>query len=318
MMSIFCETACKQRGPYCGRQLALKDELEFVARDFVASTNLLGGPRLTLPERVMKNYLKPVTLRFPEAEYSAITIALAPWLETKEIEKIYLTGSILAKKENHKDYDIVLKIRSWAEMEPLSYSLPREINGVKCDYFFTSEEINHGFLFVILDCESKTIYTSAWYNVNIAEIDPVLTLKQCDSFYMNEYMHSIAQIVKNRPDEALSAIPLSETQKGWNAVKSSWVKAEAFFASIKSRGIIATTLNTGGERAPDNIVDLRRQQCFGGCVHLKYTLDHKPFCGACGCGSNKLAILASEEGYSKLDYPYLECPLKKPGFSNAS
>lgn len=319
VMSIFCETACKRSGPYCGRKLPLRDELEFVARDFVTSTNILGGPSLTLPERVMKNYTKPVTLRFPEVEYLAIKKALTPWLTTNEIEKIYLTGSILAKKTDHKDYDIVLKIASWKDMERLLYSFPREINGVRCDYFFTTEEINHGFLFVILDCETKTVFTSAWYDVNIAELDSQLILKQCDPLYINQYMHGVAQIINSRPSgTARLEVPLTEAQRGWNTVKETWTKAEVFFTSAKSRGLVATATNTGGEKAPEDVITLRKQQCFGGCSQLRYTIDQKPFCGACGCGSNKLAILTSEDGYSKLDYPYLECPLKKPGFSNAS
>ncbi|HAW82352.1 MAG TPA: hypothetical protein DCX27_23210, partial [Balneola sp.] len=43
----------------------------------------------------------------------------------------------------------------------------------------------------------------------------------------------------------------------------------------------------------------------------------KYYCGGCGCGDRKATWLnGSEDEYSKLDYPKLECPLKMPGFSN--
>jgi hypothetical protein len=38
---------------------------------------------------------------------------------------------------------------------------------------------------------------------------------------------------------------------------------------------------------------------------------------ACGCGDKPhTQLLINGKAYSKLDYPYLACPLTMPGFSN--
>lgn len=41
------------------------------------------------------------------------------------------------------------------------------------------------------------------------------------------------------------------------------------------------------------------------------------YCGKCGCGDHPHTWLQREKNeYSKLDYPFLTCPLKMPGFDN--
>ena len=119
-----------------------------------------------------------------------------------------------------------------------------------------------------------------------------------------------------------------ENVKKWQSVKNTWEKADSFVSSIKSRGVVSSILNilnindSAGERVSDEIYNTRRLSCFGNpeknipqCDQLKESNDFGYFCGACGCGKNKLAKLDGD-GYTKLHYPYLECPLKKPGFSN--
>ena len=65
-----------------------------------------------------------------------------------------------------------------------------------------------------------------------------------------------------------------------------------------------------------------RQRGAGGelppCSHLKTSeTDGKFFCGACGCGDRKATWLnGSDQEYSKLDYPKVNCPIGMPGFSN--
>lgn len=137
-----------------------------------------------------------------------------------------------------------------------------------------------------------------------------------------------AMLAKLAVTNSLSATSTNTVQQ-WSNVKSTWQKAESFLSAIKSRGVVSTTLDilnidkNKGERVDDATLALRRLSCFGDntqpkCEYLRTDSDSQVFCGACGCGSNKLAVLTSSEpdGYTKLHYPQLECPLKKPGFSN--
>lgn len=40
-------------------------------------------------------------------------------------------------------------------------------------------------------------------------------------------------------------------------------------------------------------------------------------CGACGCGDKQAVLVAGDlPAYAKLDYPFLVCPERMPGFSN--
>lgn len=84
--------------------------------------------------------------------------------------------------------------------------------------------------------------------------------------------------------------------------------------SIASRG-------AKGHRADTNTKKLRVLSCFGtdGISSCPFLEEEKGsyFCGKCGCPKIKQnALLRSDEKYAKLDYPYLECPLKNPGFNN--
>ena len=109
----------------------------------------------------------------------------------------------------------------------------------------------------------------------------------------------------------------------WTVVKSTWEKAGSFLKALASKLVT---------RVSPEDRDLRQQGCFGEtlvgtrvsppCQMLRKS-EEGYWCGACGCGSNKLAILGSVERKgvgepSKLDYPELECPLQKPGFSNGT
>ena len=77
------------------------------------------------------------------------------------------------------------------------------------------------------------------------------------------------------------------------------------------------------------VKQLRVLSCFGNqdsggelppCVHLKKSsTEGKFYCGGCGCGDKKNTWLnSSDEEYSKLDYPSLNCPITMPGFTNYS
>ena len=98
---------------------------------------------------------------------------------------------------------------------------------------------------------------------------------------------------------------------------NSWVKAQSFMESLKSRGM--GMVIGKGEQVSDEILKQRQLSCFGNeqipaCDKLKKVGDDL-FCNACGCPNYSLSKL-NGEGYTKLHYPHLECPLKKKGFSN--
>jgi hypothetical protein len=103
-------------------------------------------------------------------------------------------------------------------------------------------------------------------------------------------------------------------------LKQKLTMMQSFAMAITSRGM-------NNEKVTKPIKQLRVLSCFGNqgqggilppCEHLKRsTTDGKFFCGGCGCGDRKGTWLnASEDEYSKLDYPKLNCPLQMPGFSN--
>jgi len=96
--------------------------------------------------------------------------------------------------------------------------------------------------------------------------------------------------------------------------------AKSYAEAMISRGLT-------NKRTDPTVKRLRVLSCFGNehtggelpaCEHLKNsTTEGKYYCGGCGCGDRKGTWLnGTEEEYSKLDYPKLECPLKMPGFSN--
>jgi len=111
---------------------------------------------------------------------------------------------------------------------------------------------------------------------------------------------------------------LKERKKTWAKVLPTWEMAEAFVKSMLSKGIT-------GKKVDLTIKGARHVSCFGTTLDGVRREDPCPslmrgsnfyFCGACGCGEVEIARLGGE-GYTKLDYPYLECPRKRNGFSNS-
>lgn len=89
-----------------------------------------------------------------------------------------------------------------------------------------------------------------------------------------------------------------------------------FAISIASRGLNNNKIDEGTKK-------LRVLSCFGHsdippCQHLKKSSKSEYYyCGGCGCGDNENTWLLKKEGeYSKLDYPFLNCPSKLPGFNS--
>lgn len=128
-------------------------------------------------------------------------------------------------------------------------------------------------------------------------------------------------LAKRYPDKAAAMKAGEEyrAKKGWEQVRETWAKAESLGKSLLSRGVgdrvvglpqlqarhvscHGTTLAGATVASPCS----KRQPSQDGTTH---------FCGACGCGDTKIARLDGD-GYTKLHYPHLECPLERAGFSN--
>ncbi len=106
----------------------------------------------------------------------------------------------------------------------------------------------------------------------------------------------------------------------WAMVRPTWEMAASFLKS-KASGF-------GGAVTAKEIKEARHVSCFGRklngevvgpeCDALRWTSDRQhAYCGDCGCKDHARAHLNSKP-HDKLDYPYLECPRKKNGFSNAT
>ena len=90
-------------------------------------------------------------------------------------------------------------------------------------------------------------------------------------------------------------------------------KAISFGKSIKSRGLF-------DNMAPEDVINRRELSCHGDdeiepCPRRNDSKKEKgrKICGACGCGDKPRNFL-NGEGYIKLYYPKLSCPLDMPGF----
>lgn len=108
----------------------------------------------------------------------------------------------------------------------------------------------------------------------------------------------------------------------WSKVRHSW-QPDTISAFFKAKG---SKILFG--KVDPLVKQTRWRSCSGldpsgrrmrpECAFFKTTRDGQHhFCGACGCGEKEDTILDRDDGgYSKLDYPYLECPLEEEGFSN--
>ena len=102
----------------------------------------------------------------------------------------------------------------------------------------------------------------------------------------------------------------------WDAVKYTWDMAHALVLSMASRGITSKKVEL-------TIKGQRQKSCFGDetqapCPALqKSKSTGRHFCNDCGCGESHMTYLDGDPSdYTKLDYPYLECPRAREGFSN--
>lgn len=121
-----------------------------------------------------------------------------------------------------------------------------------------------------------------------------------------------------------------EVDLRWVKVKGAWAKASEW---LGQQGAKAASLGKSlvsevvGPEIPLPVLQKRHISCFGKtlegdyvgppCENLVKSEAHGTHhCGGCGCGDSVLTQLEPGLVAGKLLYPYLECPLKKGGFSN--
>jgi hypothetical protein len=318
-----CNFICSKKGPYNNKPISANEEKEFV----VESIKKLNQPSKETIQNILKQYNLNFDIKVP-GYYSEIKNNLEFLKNYKGFKKFTLTGPCITINSGieYSNIDIVIWFDSLDDYlnQKIKELLPNSINNTPVNYhIFTGndEEISSLF-FSQLDVENKIIYFSKWFNMNIRSLPFNFEVKSCIyEGYDIEFIEKINVIDKEN----------AKARIGWRSVSESWNKASQFIDAVSSRGLISTVLdytgvdNKGGERVSDEIYNLRRESCFGSseknikpCHFLSKDSDDMHFCKACGCGSNKLAVLnpRQEDGYSKLHYPNLECPLAKPGFSN--
>ena len=138
---------------------------------------------------------------------------------------------------------------------------------------------------------------------------------------------SAAEIVKmntppsNELEKKEDAPVIGEGNEGEALKQNIFQKAASFAQAVASKGI-------NNNIAAPTTYSLRVLSCHGDeskglppcpkrLVSQKYANSY--YCGACGCGDKPFTqLLINGEKYSKLDYPFLKCPLEMPGFSNYS
>lgn len=95
------------------------------------------------------------------------------------------------------------------------------------------------------------------------------------------------------------------------------------FSQIMSFAMAIASRGFSNSKTDLNTKKLRYVSCFGideipACELLKKSEKSDfYYCNGCNCGDHSHTWLVKTDGeYSKLDYPFLNCPLKMPGFNN--
>jgi hypothetical protein len=233
--------------------------------------NYAGGST-DFVQKVSRSYSRPVNLKLPLVEYKKIKAALPA------NHKILLTGSLLTKDAPHKDYDIVMLVDALEDSITLKETLPKTIDGVKCDYFFLVRP-SHSFYAATLDVENKILYTSSWFNLHLASLPEGVTVFSCDT-------SGAAELLKDTfHDRNLSV------QQG-----ISYMRAVLF-----------------GNKVSDE-VKVERDATCSMCPFMRVSTDAKTqYCGICGCNTQPkdgVSMTAYEE-----NLPHWGCkhPKRKEG-----
>lgn len=137
--------------------------------------------------------------------------------------------------------------------------------------------------------------------------------------------------MKERISQGLSptgpdaGVPFSSIEKLKDTEESKPVETPSFVDKVKNLGKSVASRVTQG-KANENLIKLRVLSCHGDgeVVPCPYrsasnTREGAYFCTACGCGDKPRAFLNDPDdsgAYTKLDYPWVSCPVRMPGFGD--
>ena len=137
--------------------------------------------------------------------------------------------------------------------------------------------------------------------------------------------------MKERVSQGLSptgsdaGVPFSSIEKLEDSVESKPIKTPSFTEKVKNLGKSVASRVTQG-KANEKLIKLRHISCHGDeeVVPCPYrsasnTREGAYFCTACGCGDKPRAFLNDPDdsgAYTKLDYPWVSCPVRMPGFGD--
>jgi hypothetical protein len=329
--------ACKRLGPYNNKPISKDQEKHFVLR----TIQHFNEDILKSIHDVLNYYDLIYDIEIPSF-YNKLKENLNFLYKYTGFKKFTLTGPCIATNNPLKlnSIDVVIwfdSLEDWISNKSLiENEIPSSLDDIKINFFvYTGDEKETSNLIVFqLDVDNKIFYTSKWFELKLKKVPKDFKIKfSAYEYYDFELKHSPKNTFfkKHKPIESKLDSDMSPAKLGWIRAVDSWHKASSFISAVKSRGVLSTALDyidinkEGGARVSDEIYNLRKDSCFGNknkntapCEFLKKDTENDFFCGACGCASNKLAVLNAKEenGYSKLHYPHLQCPLKKPGFSN--
>lgn len=124
----------------------------------------------------------------------------------------------------------------------------------------------------------------------------------------DEYFEDVMRAGTLSSDGRLIDLPLDE----FNAIRSKWSPGAPLARAVRyGKALVASAV---ADPPSDEVVALREKSCRS-CRHFldSKVAPGKHFCGLCGCGDKRRAIL---EGKKWL-MPSVDCDLKMPGWSNA-
>lgn len=324
-----CGSLCLSTGPYNNKEISKDSENRFLSV-------LLKHFKDKISEKSFRDIITTYNSNFdiiiPQF-YENLKNKLTVLTSFSGYRKFTLTGNCITSTFNPEsgNINVVLWFESLNDyiQQNISEILPTNINGIIVNYMiFTGVDEDADLSLVYqLDIENNILYKSKYIEMKIRSLPDSISVKNTNNDYYNIFqINSILGSNTLNPENDTS----SKARLGWGTVAHTWDRASKFIDAVSSRGYVSTALdymdinNSGGERVSDEIYKIRKQSCFGDSEKKIKTCEmlvkngEKYQCKACGCGANKLAILntTDDDGYSKLHYPNLECPLAKAGFSN--
>lgn len=141
---------------------------------------------------------------------------------------------------------------------------------------------------------------------------------------------------RNKPPMNVPTFPIVPSMKSENfteltplpknsKIETSPPKGPSFTRKVKNLGKALASRVTQG-KADDNLIKLRVLSCHGddemvSCPYRSASnvREGAYFCTACGCGDKPAAFLNDPDNsdtYTKLDYPWVSCPVRMPGFGD--